>query len=107
MLRFHQQPYRRRGTLFPGAKLADELLQPLGGGSLRLQHLSRPCNGLGDARFVERLQNVVHGVHIESLHRILVKRRGKHHVRHFHLPLHDLFQHAKPIQPGHLHVQKH
>src|SRR6058998_929892 len=82
-----------------------EQLEPLGGGSLRLQHFAGPRNGLGDARLVERLQHVVHGIYIECLDRVLVKRSGKDHVRHFHFALDDFFQDAKTVQTGHFHVQ--
>ena len=93
--------------MFRRPKLADELLQPLRCGSLRLQHLARPRNGLGDARLVERLQDVVHGVYVKRLYGVLVKRRGKYDVGHFHLAFDDLFQHTKPVQSRHFYVQKY
>ena len=74
---------------------------------MRLQHLARPRNRLGDARLVKRLQDVIHGVYVKRLHRVLIKSGGKYHVRHFHLAFNNLFQHAEPIQPGHFHIQKH
>ena len=88
------------------AELADELLEPLGGGSLRLQHFAGARNGLGDARLVEWLQDIVHGIYIECLDGVLVKRSGKDHVRHFHFALDDFFQNAETVQTGHFHVQK-
>ncbi len=74
---------------------------------MRLHHFPRAGNSLGDARFVEWLQNVIHGIHIERLHRKLVKRGGKNHVRHFHLGRDDFFQHTETIETGHFYIQKH
>ena len=74
---------------------------------MRFHHFPRAGNSLGDARLVERFQNVVHGIHIERLDGVLVKRRGKYHVRHFHLARNDFFQHPEAIETGHFYIQKH
>ena len=63
--------------------------------------------GFRDARLVERLQDVVDGVHFERLHRIVVERRGEDDLRQAELALHQLLDHAEPVEPGHLHIEKH
>jgi len=42
-----------------------------------------------------------------GLHSVVVERRRKNHVRHFHFALDEFFQNAKSIQPWHLHIQKY
>ena len=56
---------------------------------------------------VERLQQIVHRIHLERAHRILVERRGKYYMRQLHLFIQQLLQYREAIQPGHLHVEEH
>ena len=92
--------------LFRGGELTDELLETLRRGGLRLHHFARALDGLGDARFVERLQDVIYGVYFERLYGVLIERRGKHDVRHFHFSFDEFFEDAETVQPRHLHVEK-
>src|SRR5262249_54062008 len=106
LLRLHKQLDRLRGSGLGRAKLLHELLEAVGGGNLRLQRLSRAGDGFRNARLVKWLQNIIDGVHIEGLHRVMIERRCKHHVRNAEFALDKLFQNAKAIQPRHLHIQE-
>src|SRR5579884_3440494 len=111
LLRLHEQFHRMRRAVLLRFRLArpqpaDELLEPLRRARLRFDLATRPLKRLGDARLVEGLEHVIHGIHVERLHRVMIERRGEDHVRHFHLPFNKLLQYAEAIEPGHLHVQK-
>jgi hypothetical protein len=61
--------------------------------------------GGGEAAFVERLEQVIQGVHLERLQRVAVvggdeDDRGRHRVA-------QGLQDAEAVQAGHLHVQEH
>src|SRR5580704_17892857 len=106
LLRFHEQLGRLRGLL-ARAKLSDKLLESLGRSGLRLHHFAGTLDGFRNARPVEWLQNVVHGVHVERLHRVMIERRGEDHVRHLHFALYQFSQDAEAVQTWHLHVEKY
>ena len=105
LLGLHQDFHGRRRPGRP--ELAHELFQPLRRACLGLHDPPRPLNRLGNSALVERLQHVVHGVHFERLHRVVIERRREHHVRDFHFPFDKLLEHAETVEAGHLHVQKH
>src|SRR5882724_2772958 len=108
LLRLDQHLHRLRGGRFAAvAKLIHQLLEPLRRTCMCLNLAPRALNGLGDTRLVKRLQHVVHGVHIEGLHRKMVERRGKYYVRNFHFALDELFEDAEAVQAGHFYVEKH
>jgi len=86
--------------LFCGGELADELLETLRRSGLSLHHFARALDGFGDARLVERLQDVIYGVYLERLYGVLIERRGKYDVRHFHFPLDEFLSTPKPSSPG-------
>jgi hypothetical protein len=54
---------------------------------------------------VERLEQVIHRVHVEGLERVLIVGRHEHHGRH-PVGTHRL-NHIKPGAPRHLDVEKH
>ena len=57
---------------------------------------------------VERLQQIVDRIHLKRLHRILIERRRKHHLRQLHLAIlrQYLLQHGEAIQPRHANIQE-
>ena len=101
----HQYLDRLPG-LFGGAELIDELFQAIRRGRLRVHFFAGTLNGFGDARFVERLQHVVHGVHVEGLHGVMIESGGEDHVRDFDFALDQLLQHPEAVEAGHLHVEE-
>ena len=102
-----QQLHFRRLPLPLLAQLADQRLQALGGERLRTQRFPCPLDGFCQPLLIERLQDVVHGVHFERLHRVLIVGRGKNDVRHLALAILQPLDDAEAVQPRHLHVQKH
>ncbi len=55
---------------------------------------------------VERLQQVIHRIHLEGAHRILVESGGKNHLRQTHPLVQQLLEHGEPVLTWHLHIQK-
>ena len=72
----------------------------------RLQLLPGLLHGLRDPLLVERLQQVVDGVHFEGLHRILVVGGGEDDLRQRHFLVDQLLDDAEAVEPGHLHVEE-
>ena len=68
---------------------------------------SRPLHGLLEPGRVDRLQQVVDGVDLERLDRVLVVRRHEHHARRRRPRASSCRATSNPGQPGHLHVQEH
>ena len=62
-------------ALFRIAQLADELLEPLGGTGLRLDFLAGALDGFRNARLIERLQNIIDGIHVKSLDGVVIECR--------------------------------
>ena len=73
---------------------------------MRLDFTFGAGDRFGDAGFVERFQYIVDGVYIESLHRVGIVSGGENYMRHFHFALDQLFQYAKAIEAGHLHIEE-
>jgi hypothetical protein len=96
----------RRGR-FGGSKLVDELFQALGGAGLRFDFAFHLLDGSGDAGFVEGLQDVVDGVHIEGLHGVMIERGGEDNVRNFEFALDQFLEDAEAVQAGHLDIEEH
>jgi hypothetical protein len=61
---------------------------------------------LSDAFLVERLQQVVDGIDLERLHRILVKSRGKHNLGQGNFSIEKFFDNSKAVESGHLDIEK-
>src|SRR5260370_39954580 len=106
LLRFHQHLHGLRGSLPRGAEVLDELFEAIGGGNLRFHGFARARNSFGNARLVERLQNVIDGVYVESLDGVVIEGRGENDVRDFHFALDEFFQHAEAVESGHLDIEK-
>src|SRR5450432_1567605 len=106
LLGFDEQLGRRSGGLAAGAELVDELLEAIGGGSVGLKHFSGAGDGLGEARFVERLEDVVDGADFEGLHGVLVERGSEDYVGNFHFALNEFFEDAETVEAGHFYVEK-
>ena len=58
------------------------------------------------ALLVERLQQVIHGVHLERLHRVLIKSGGKNNLGQDYFLVEQFLDDAKAIEARHLHVEK-
>ena len=69
----------------------------------RLQPHARPRQRLGQPLLAERLQQVVHRVHLERAQRVLVVG-GREDHRHLTA---DQLQHLEAVQLRHLHVEEH
>ena len=67
---------------------------------------SRFLDGLGHALLVEGLQQVVDGVDLERLHRILVEGGGEDNFRQRNFLVEQLLDDSEAVEPGHLHVEK-
>jgi len=61
----------------------------------------------GDAGLVERLQNIIHGVHVEGLDGVVVEGRGENNLRDAEFAFEEFFDNAEAIEAGHLHVEEH
>src|SRR5437016_811333 len=104
-----------RSTLFPYttlfrsriAQLADELLEPLGGTGLRLDFLASALDGFRNARLIERLQNIIDGIHVKSLDGVVIECRRKHDMRNLHFAFDEFLQDTKAVQTGHLDVEEY
>src|SRR5262249_28860483 len=59
-----------------------------------------------DPLFVERLQQVVDGVDLEGLHRVLIVGRRKDDLRHGDLLVDKLLDDAETVKARHLYVEK-
>ena len=86
--------------------MIDELFEAVGRGSLSLEHFAGAGDGLGEACFVERLEDVVDGTDFEGLHGVLIEGGGEDDVRDFHLALDELFEDAETIEAGHFDVEE-
>lgn len=106
LLGFDEQLCWRGGVLATGAELIDELFEAIGGGGLSLEHFSCAGDGFGEARFVERLEDVVDGADFEGLHGVLIEGGGEDHVGNFHFALDELFEDAETIEAGHFYVEE-
>ena len=71
-----------------------------------LDHLLRALHRSRDARLVEGLQHVIDRIHLERLNRIVIERRRENNLRHAQLAFNELLDHAKSVEPRHLHVEK-
>ena len=80
-MRFHQQLYGLRSLRRRRGQLADQAFEPFDRRGVGFHHFFRALNGFRDAGFVERLQHVIDGVHLESLDRIIVVGGSKHNLR--------------------------
>ena len=72
----------------------------------RFQLLPRLLHRLRHPLLVERLQQIVDGIHFEGLHGVLIERRGEDDLRHRHFAVEQLLDHAKAVEPRHLHIEK-
>ena len=63
-------------------------------------------HGLRDALAIERLQQVIDGVHLERLHRILIVSGGEDNLRQWDFAVQQLLDDAESVQPRHLHVEE-
>ena len=80
----------------------------------RIDAIACPCHRLLHARLVKRLQQIVHTIHVKRADGVLVISRRKDNLRHRlgapapqAIVLHHLLDDCKPIQAGHLHIQKY
>src|SRR5690349_6559734 len=71
------------------------------------EFLPRFFHRLRNAFFVERLEEVVNGIHFEGTDRILIECSRKHDLRKWMFFVDKLFDHLKAIEAGHLHVEKY
>jgi hypothetical protein len=106
LLGFHEYLVGLRGGGFGAGKLGDELLKALGRTDGGIDFSFGALNGFGDAGLVKGLQDVVDGVHVESLYGVLVEGSGENNVRHFEFTLDEFLQDAEAVEAGHLHVEK-
>jgi hypothetical protein len=66
---------------------------------------TRPPERFPESVGVERLEQVVEGVHLEGPHGVLVVRGDEHDGRHVPRPY--LGEHAEAVELRHLYVEKH
>jgi len=79
----------------------------------------RPLHSLNDSLAIERLQNVIDGVHVEGADCVLIVGRGKHDLRQrlrlacdktgrpCLVAFEQLLNYGKSVEAWHLHVEKH
>ena len=65
-----------------------------------------PLHRLRHALAVEWLQQVIHRIHFERPHCILIKRRRKNDLGQRQLLVEQFLDHAKAVQSRHLHVKE-
>ena len=65
-----------------------------------------PRDRAGEARGLDRLQQVVDGVHLERFYRMLIVRGHEDHTRRV-VPVHQLAGHLETGAAGHLDVEQH
>ena len=74
------------------------------GGALDL--LARFLHGLADTLLIKWFKKIVYCIDFKGLNGVLIIGGGKHNLRHGDLLIQQLFENAKAIKPGHLHVKK-
>ena len=74
---------------------------------LLLNRAPGPLDRLRQPALVHRLQQIVHGLQPEGLHRVLIVSRDEDEVRQVDVLLAQPADHAHAVQPGHMYVQKH
>src|SRR5438105_3074321 len=87
--------------------LRDDLEQAVAliGGGAGAHVLAHPCECRGEARIVDRLQEVVHRTRLERLDGVLVVGGDEHH--HRQRLLRQVRQHLETRHTGHLDVEEH
>ena len=55
---------------------------------------------------VERLEQIVHGIHFERFHRVLIKGGGKHNLGQDDFFVEQLLDNAKAVEARHLYIEK-
>ena len=74
---------------------------------VRFHHFFRTLERPRDARLVERLQDVVHGIYFESLNGVMIVGGGENDLRYRQLALDQFFDHAEAVEARHLHIEEH
>jgi hypothetical protein len=95
-----------RGGGLGSRELRDELLEAFGGAGVGFDFAFGFLNGLGDAGFVEGLQDIVDSVDVEGLDGIVVEGGGEDDVGDFEFALDEFLEHAEAIEAGHLDVEE-
>ena len=87
-------------------ELAHQDFQALDRRGLGFDHFLGALDGFGDARLVEGLEDVVDGVHVESLDGVIVEGGGEDDLRQALFAFEKLFDYAEAVEAGHLHVEE-
>ena len=60
----------------------------------------------GETRRVDRFEQVVDRIHFKRLHSILIEGGRKHDLRQENFSIQKLFDYAKAVEAGHLHIKE-
>lgn len=85
----------------------DQRFEFFDGVAASLDFGARLVDGLGDALFVERLQDVIDGVHFEGLDGILIEGGGEDNFGQRDFAVEEFFDDSEAVEAGHLHVEEH
>ena len=106
LLRANEDFGRLRGGGLGSGELGNELFESLGGTGLRFDFAFGFLDGFGDAGLVEGLQNVIHGVYVEGLDRVVVEGGGEDDVGDLEFAFDEFLEDAKAVEAGHLDVEE-
>jgi len=95
-----------RGGGLGSGELRDELFEAFSGIGLGFDFAFDALNGFGDAGLVERLENIVDGIHVESLDGVVVESGGEDNVRNFEVAFNEFLEDAEAVETGHLDVEE-